>query len=101
MLPEQAEAFALLSFTTIQQLRMPKGCLGAKTSGENGKAGLLYDAASFLILAYSGCTQAANTSECQRHLPAGCTCVDAHNTMTTHISAVEIVLYKVACNMLN
>lgn len=29
-----AEAFALLSSTIIQQLHMPKGSLGAKTSGE-------------------------------------------------------------------
>lgn len=49
MLQEQAEAFALLSFTTIQQLRMPKGCLGAKISGANGEAGLLYDAAPYLF----------------------------------------------------
>ena len=41
MLQERAEAFASLSFTTIQQLRMPRGCLGVKTSGESSKAGLL------------------------------------------------------------
>ena len=46
MLQEQAEVFALLSFTIIQQLRMPKECLAVRISGANGKADLLYDAAA-------------------------------------------------------
>lgn len=48
-LQEPAEAFALSSFTTIQQLHMLKGCLGVKTSGESSSAGWLKDDASGLF----------------------------------------------------